>query len=597
MFLPGQREIARTEERLAPWAHERGIGLHVLHGAMPLAAQMTTLEAPSRETCVVLSTNVAETSLTLPGIVAVVDSGLVREGRHDAGRDLDVLELGLVSRASATQRAGRAGRLGPGRCLRLWDRSLETSMADRTSPEIGRLDPSRLLLAVAHLGTEPVWFEPPPHERRARARERLLNLGALTESGGLTTVGRTLLDWPIPPAMGCVLLAAREAGQASLTMAMIALLEGTEARDERFRGDLLEVALELVARPDDRIWPREVRETLRQLGRLVKPTTCDREAATVRLSPDQPEAKARRETITRAWLAGLGHRLGVRQERAYRLGEGTHGTLAGRPGETAPALLLALDVQEVRGGAQRQVQIRRFLPVEPEWLDGLRQESLLTRWDPARQRVVQERELRVGELAIARETVPPDRWDRAAIEAELVARTLAGDARLEALEDEEVVQWMRRIRLAQDVWPDQGFPALDRDDLALLVHEAAAGRTGWQDVGPADLVALLKDFLGWANTERLERAAPCHWPLPGGRRARVTYPDEGPPEVSARLGDMRGLEGTLALYEGRVPVVFDILAPNYRTVQKTSDMSGFWRDTYPEVKKELRRRYPKHPWP
>ena len=178
-----------------------------------------------------------------------------------------------------------------------------------------------------------------------------------------------------------------------------------------------------------------------------------------------------------------------------------------------------------------------------------------------------------------------------------MARTLASEARLEALEDEDVVQWIRRIRLAHTAWPGEGYPALDEGDLELLYLEAASGRTGWQDLKPEDLIEILRGFLGWARVDRLERAAPRHWPLPGGRRARVTYLDEGPPEISARLGDMLGLEGTLELYEGRLPVVFDILAPNYRTVQKTSDMSRFWRDTYPEVKKELRRRYPKHPWP
>jgi ATP-dependent helicase HrpB len=546
---------------------------------------------------VVLATNVAETSLTLPGIVAVVDSGLVREGRHDSGRDLDVLELGLVNRASATQRAGRAGRLGPGHCLRLWDRAMETHMADQAISEIARLDLGRLGLAVAHLGTEPTWLEPPPPERWIHTLNRLKTLEALDDRGALTATGRRLLEWPVPPTLGKVLLAAREAGQATLVSAMIALLEGTEAREDRFQGDLMEVGLELVARPDDRGWPREVRETYRQLIRMVRPTSADRESAIAPQRGDTPEARARREAVTRAWMSGLAHRLGARKDRTYRLADGTHAMLSGRLEASPPALLLALDINEIRGGSQRQVQIRRHLPVDSRLVDGLRRETIHTRWDPARERVVQDREVRVHGLVLVCEAVPPDRWDRAALEAELVARTLAGEARMEAFEDEEVVQWIRRIRIAQTVWPEAGYPALDRDDLEVLWHEAATGRTGWQDLQPPELVSLLKEYLGWGLTDRLERHAPRHWPLPGGRRAKVIYPQEGSPEVSARLGDMLGMEGTLALFEGRVPVVFDILAPNHRTVQKTSDMSRFWRDTYPEVKKELRRRYPRHPWP
>jgi len=216
-------------------------------------------------------------------------------------------------------------------------------------------------------------------------------------------------------------------------------------------------------------------------------------------------------------------------------------------------------------------------------------------WDPARSRLVQERHWRVAGLTVRRQALPPAEWDWAAAESCLVQRWVSGEDKLPL--DEDTEQLVVRIRAAAQAWPESGMPTLDDEDWLVLFHELARGKSATSDVTPDEVMALLREYVGWEAMQRLERAAPRTWKLPGGRNGRITYFDGAPPELSARLGDMIGLTGTMALYEGRVPVLFDILAPNFRTVQKTFDMTGFWQNTYPEVKKELRRRYPKHPWP
>lgn len=594
VFMPGQGEIRRTVDALSPFCQERSYTVLELSGAQSPEAQERALSLPASEPCVIVATNVAETSLTIPGVTAVIDSGLSRQASYDAERDLDTLHLGLISRASATQRAGRAGRLAPGRCLRLWARSLESSMPEAFPPEIERLDLTRLALACAALPEAPVWLTPPPGDRWRRAQERLARLGAVTPAGAIAPLGRRLLGYPLPPALARVLVASQEAGQATLCAAMIALMEAADRRSLADDGDLYRLGLDLV-RGQGRSFGREVVETYRQLLRLARPTPDDAARAEARLPLDSPEELQRRRDVTASWLSAFAHRLAARQERAYMLADGRKGLVSA--GQPTSSLLLALELHEVGGANQnRSVSIPLYLPCEAEWLPGDGEAVTVCSWEAGKARVVQERHWRLGGLTLRREVLAPAEWDWDQAEALLVDKVLSGEARLEA-HDESVEQLVRRIRLAAEVWPEAGIPRLDAEDWRLLYHELFRGRSGLSEIGPSDLHGLLAEYVGWEAMGRLDRAAPAAYKLPSGRNARITYLDGAPPELSARLGDMLGMQGTMHLYEGRVQVLFDILAPNFRTVQKTFDLTGFWQNTYPEVKKELKRRYPKHPWP
>jgi ATP-dependent helicase HrpB len=597
VFMPGTHEIRRTLDALGPVCAEAGYEALALHGAQGAAEQQRVLAAPAERPCVVVATNVAETSLTIPGVTAVIDSGLARQASHDAERGLDVLTLGRVALSNMTQRAGRAGRLGPGRCVRLWPRSLESSLPEALPPELARRDLARLALEVAALPGEPAWLEPPPPDRWAFAREHLRRLGALDEGGHLTALGRRLTAHPVAPALARVLEAAREAGVVTLVAAMVAVLEAADRRAIADEGDLYLLGLDLVAAAEGggirrAGWAREVVETWRQLTRQLRPEAPDRALARL------PEAEAadRRERVTRCWLAALADRLAARQGPSYVLADGRRGVLGA--GRTEAAWVLALSLHEQATGGGRQATIPLYLPVDPAWTEAAEAATptVVVTWDAARERVVQERVWVASGLPVRREPLPAADWDRAAAEALIAGKLLAGEVRL-AARDEDVEQLVRRIRRAAEVWPELGAPALGDDDWEVLYHELARGKAGPAAITRDELVAVLREYVGWPAIDRLERAAPRTWRLPSGRQARLTFPEDGPPELSARLGDMIGLTGTLALFEGRLPVCFDILAPNFRTVQKTFDMTGFWERTYPEVKKELRRRYPKHPWP
>lgn len=594
VFMPGIGEIRRTVEALEPACRQHGYTVLELSGAQTPEAQQRALSLPAEEPCVIVATNVAETSLTIPGVTAVLDSGLSRQAAYDSERDLDTLHLGLISRQSATQRAGRAGRLGPGRCLRLWAKGMESSMPEAFAPEIERLDLSRLALACAALPEAPQWLTPPPEDRWQRAQERLIELGAVTEAHRLTPLGRRILRYPLPPALARVLLAAQDAGQATLCAAMIALLEVADRRRLADDGDLYRLGLDLI-RGQGRRFDREVTETYRQLLRLARPRDDDAARAEAVYPLDSPEETARRRAVTECWLSAFSRRLASRQEKAYQLADGRKGLVTA--GQPAASLLLALELHEVGGANQsRQVSIPLYLPCDPEWLAAEGEAVTVCNWDAAKSRVIQERHWRVAGLTVRREALPPALWDWDRAEALLVEKVLSGEGKLEAF-DESVEQLVRRISLAAEAWPEAGIPRLDSEDWRLLYHELCRGRTGLADIAPTDLISLLQEYVGWEAMGRIEREAPRTFKLPSGRNARITYFDGAPPELSARLGDMLGMQGTLRLYEGRVQVLFDILAPNFRTVQKTFDLTSFWQNTYPEVKKELKRRYPKHPWP
>jgi ATP-dependent helicase HrpB len=602
VFMPGVGEIRRTAEALEPTARAHGYTVLELSGAQSVEQQQRALSLPAETPCVIVATNIAETSLTIPGVTAVIDAGLARQAAYDAERDLNTLHLGLISRQNATQRAGRAGRLGPGRCLRLWSHALEAGMPEALAPEIARLDLTQLVLATAALPARPTWLTPPPPERWQKAVDQLTRLAALDAAGAIpggdhviTPLGRRLLRYPLPPHLARVLLAGQEAGHATLVAAMIALLEAADRKRLADEGDLYLLGLDLARDPQGRAWDREVKETYQQLLRMARPNEADRAGAEARHPIDSPDEAARREGVTRAWLSAFAHRLAFRQDKAFQLEDGRKATVSA--GAPKSPLLVALELHEVGGtGKNRLVTLPLYLPCEPAWVQGDAEPVIVCSWDAARARVVQERHWRVGDLTLRKEPLAPKDWDRDAAEALLAEKLLSGEARLEAI-DEDVEQLILRIKLASEAWPEANVPKLDDEDWQLLYHELARGKSGPADITKGQIIDVLRDYIGWEAAYRLDREAPRTYALPGGRNARITYVEGAPPELSARLGDMLGLQGTLMLFGGRVPVLFDILAPNYRTVQKTFDMTSFWANTYPEVKKELKRRYPKHPWP
>lgn len=587
IFMPGLREIRRAMTVLTPYCREMDLELHALHGSMDLAEQQSVLEESPRRR-VIVATNVAETGLTIPQVTMVIDSGLHRVAAYDAARGINTLYLARISRSNAAQRAGRAGRTAPGRCVRLWSLSEETGMAPSLVPEILRLELSSLRLQAASLPAPVDWVTAPKPDAWAGAGKALTSLGAVDARDRVTAKGRALLRYPAPPRVASVLEAARALGPEAYerACAMAAVFETASDLRPGQTTDLTALAADLLAGAREEVsW--EASEVFRQFKRLYQ---------------DGGSAAApSKDALPLAWLDAFADRLAAREGEGsfYRLGDGRGALLPAK--KDPPPLLIALDVRERAGGGQaRQVAINLFLPFTPEMIErafpGECAWTASSEFDARKNRVVKEDRLLFRGLIISRREVTARKEDKK-VAADLWAEKFSsGELRHPGLDD-RASQLVVRIALARRLYPDMGYPEMSADDWRLIYGEVCAGKNSLKDIERVNLTPHIEGYLGSALAAFLDRALPATKKLPSGKTGRFTYHETHPPELSARLGDFVRMTGTLALCEGRLPVTFDILAPNHRTVQKTKDLSSFWANTYPTVKKELQRRYPRHPWP
>jgi len=588
IFMPGLREIRRALTVLTPYCREQELELHALHGSMDLSEQQSVLEESPRRR-VIVATNVAETGLTIPQVTMVIDSGLHRVAAYDAARGINTLYLSRISRSNAAQRAGRAGRTAPGRCVRLWSLAEEAGMAPDLAPEITRLELSALRLQAAFLPEAVDWVTPPKADAWSGAGKALASLGAIDAADRVTAKGRALLRYPAPPRVAAVLEAARALGPEAYerACAMAAVFETASDLRPGQEADLTALAADLLAGAREEVsW--KASEVFRQFKRLAR-------------DPDGAIPAASADALPLAWLDAFADRLAAREGEGffYRLGDGRGALLPAA--KEPPPLLIALDIRERAGGGQaRQVGINLFLPFTPAMIErAFPGECAWAPWagfDEHKSRVIKEDRLLFRGLVIARREVAPRKDDRQ-ISADLWAEKFAsGELRHPGL-DERAGQLLVRIALARRLYPDMGYPEMTADDWRLIYGAACAGKNSLKDVERVGLLPHIEGYLGRGLADFLNRALPASRKLPSGRTGRFTYHETHPPELSARLGDFVKMTGTLALCEGRLPVTFDILAPNHRTVQKTKDLASFWANTYPTVKKELQRRYPRHPWP
>jgi ATP-dependent helicase HrpB len=587
VFMPGLREIRRTLTVLTPFCRENDLELHGLHGGMDLAEQGRVLdESPKKR--VIVSTNVAETGLTIPGVTMVIDSGLHRVAAYDAARGINTLYLSRISRGNALQRSGRAGRTAPGRCVRLWSKADETGMAPNLKPEMLRLELSALRLQAASLPETVGWVTAPREDAWAGAGSSLAALGAIDEAGRVTPRGRALLRYPAPPRVASVLETARELGAAPYerACAMAAVFESASDRRPDQAADLSALAGEVQrGSRDEMSW--EAAEIFKQFKRLNPALSTSVES--------EPGA------LEKAWLDAFTDRLAAREGEGsfYRLGDGRGALLP--IAKDFPPLILALDIRERAGGGQaRQVGVNLYLPFSPDavarafpaecaWKE-------FAEFDQRKGRVIKEERLMFRGLALERRELAQRRDDKK-VAAELWAEKFASGELVHPGFDDKVRQLVVRVGLARKLYPDMGYPELGPDDWRLIYGEVCAGKNSLKDIERVSLQPHIEGYLGRGLADFLDRALPATKKLPSGKTGRFTYHETNPAELNARLGDFVKMTGTLSLCEGRLPVIFDILAPNYRTVQKTKDLSSFWANTYPTVKKELQRRYPRHPWP
>jgi ATP-dependent helicase HrpB len=549
-FLPGAPEIRRAQGELGTFAGARVLPLH---GTLRGEEQDEAL-APSAQRKVILATNVAETSLTVEGVTDVIDTGQHKVLRYDPSRGLDRLELERIPADSAEQRAGRAGRTGPGRVLRLWD--ARDRLRQRREPEIERVDLASPVLDVLAWGGDPrtfEWFEAPPADALVAAVALLERLGAC-KGGRLTPDGAAMHRLPVHPRLARVLLAAGGGARAAAACAVLA-----EGWRPALKGDTPTTDSDVLSAADRiREAPPGVRAAARELESLV---------------PAEAATGGGDERLLRALLAGFPDRVARRREPGASrlvLSSGSGALLGRESGVREGELVLALEVTGGVAGAAAEPLVRVASRVERSWLEEVRSE-VVHRFDEASGSVRAVARDSYDRLVLAERPVPPDPELAAGLLAEAVERRGLGEAG---------ERLRRRLRLA-------GLEA----DLHAAVISACRGRTSLPPLDEPER------WLDATTRSRLDRLAPVRLALPSGRTAALDYREDGSLFAAAKLQELFGLAETPRIGPGREPVVFELLAPNGRPVQTTRDLRGFWERTYPEVRKELRGRYPKHPWP
>lgn len=630
VFLPGAAEIRRALATCSPVAERHGAALLPLHGDLSLAEQARTVE-PSTRRKVILATNVAETSLTIDGVVAVVDSGLARVARVAPWSGLRALAVTPISRASAAQRAGRAGRTRPGRCVRLYGRADHDTRPERDKPEVTRADLSEanLLLAGLHEGAGGAdlgfaWLDPPPEAAVNAARTLLSRLGALDAAGRATPRGRALLAWPLHPRLARVVEESRSRGLVEAGCGLAALLAERDPRATGHRGfGPAEGAGPHGGRADEApLDPREVLADLDQrrsidrydagavavlervrerLLRIASTRTADQSPSRARLSGSRP---ARDGELAALLLAGYPDRVGrvlpaaAAAHREILLPGGGRLRVSDAAGLSEGELVVVLDADERRDGRRVTTFARALVPVDPEWLFELYPERVLDEpsltWNGTKERV--EASTRVTYEGLVLEE-RPGRAAPGEIEARLYTEaTHLGPAAF-CEQPADLALWLGRLAFVRRHRPDLDVPEPNDALLEATLRDACVGRRSFAEIRKADLPGLLARRLGPTVAATLDRLAPASLRLAGGRRLAIDYPSDGDPSAASRLQDFFGLADAPRVLDGRVPLVLHLLAPNGRDVQVTTDLAGFWQRHYPALAHELRRRYPRHAWP
>lgn len=607
VFLPGQAEIRRVHQQLADAVGERSeILLCPLHGELDLAAQRAAIEpAPPGKRKVVLATNIAETSLTIDGVRVVVDAGLARVPRFDPGSGMTRLDTQRISRASATQRAGRAGRLEPGVCYRLWSQDQHEQLAAYGSAEILQADLAGLALQLARWGVTPaqlVWLDVPPGAAYAQAQDLLERLGALTAKAGedwkLTAHGQAMAELPAHPRIAHLLLRGQALGLANMACDVAALL----GERDILRGGGADLHSRLVLLSGEERAARGAQggvQRARQLARQYRGYLRGQPSQAV-ADPDHPR-----------WLGALlalAYPDRVAQQRRpggaeYRLANGRAALFSETDSLMKQPWLVIADLGSRQG--QREERIYLAADFDPALFDSVLAEQVRSvdqlDWDEREGVLRAERQRKVGELVLSRG--PLTGLDEAARCQALV--NLVRRKGLELLPwTPELRQWQARVALLRQLdleatgesqWPDVSDAALLKSlESWLLPYLGKVSRLS--HFANLELASIVHNLLPWPLPQRLDELAPHHLTVPSGSSIRLDY-SEQPPILAVRLQELFGLAETPRIAGGRQVVKLHLLSPARRPVQVTQDLANFWRSTYAEVKKDLKGRYPKHYWP
>ena len=658
VFMPGGFEINQTLEAIRHAPESKGYILLPLHGELQPREQDAAV-ARYDQPKVVVATNVAETSITIDGVRLVIDSGLARIPRYDANRGINTLLIERISQASADQRAGRAGRTAPGRCLRLWSRQEHDERAPQQLPEIKRLDLAEVVLTLKAAGVEDLrkfrWLEKPDEISLTHAEELLLDLGALkmgsatvpvatgrrpaeqqlwhaesvqrdAEHGGrdtrapqlqITTIGRKMLAFPVHPRYSRMLLAAQEHGcvhqaclVAALTQGRDLLLRNVGREVESAREDLFGEKASSDFWILMRAWNYALKNhfrldacrklgihaiTARQVGPLLEQF--------LRIAKDEGldtrPREIKDEALQKCILIGFSDRVARRLDQGTLRCELVHnrrGVLARESTVQHSPLFVVAEIREIEGREVNTI-LSLATAIETDWLREIFPDDLKS-------------ELHVQFDATAKRVQAAElvRFRGLALSAKRIepppadaaARLLADEIIAGHLPlsnwDHAVEQWLVRLRLLCQHCPELQLPPFAEDDRKHIIEQLCHGAVSYKDIKERDVKPLVMSWLSAAQRELLDKHAPERLSLPNGRTPKVVYEVNQSPHIALRIQELYGVTQTPKIAMGRVPVVVHILTPGMKPIQITQDLASFWSEHYPRIKSELQRKYPKHEW-
>ncbi len=622
VFMPGAYEISRTIQSIRASRVGDEFVVLPLHGELPVAEQDAALAFYEKRK-VIVSTNVAETSLTIEGVRTVIDSGLARIARFDPHRGINTLLVEKISRASADQRAGRAGRTAPGHCLRLWTEREHLERFAQELPEVKRLDLSEVVLTLKASGVEDIanfrWLEPPDARALERAETLLKDLGALDEKArAITPLGRRMLAFPVHPRYARMLIEADTQGCVRAIALIAALSQG---RNLMRRSDGKQMAQDRA----DVLGEKEVSDffILMRAFRYAEqsnynPQRCRRlgingpaarEAAqiaeqflkiarTEKLNLERGEPND--EAIQRCVLAGFADQVAKRIDAGTLRCDLVHarrGVLARESVVQHATLLVASDVREIEIKGELTTLLNTATAIDESWLRELYPDAFRTEthvaYDPIQRRVIARTHTAFRDLVLGTqitEKVPAD------AAARVLAEAVLDGACVLTQWDAAVEQWITRVNRLREWMPELALPAFGDDERRAVIEHICHGAMIYKEIKDRPVLPIVKSWLSPAQQQLVEKFAPERIALPNGKKWKILYDAKAAPTVAARIQELYGVEGALTIASGRVELVIQVLAPNHRPIQVTQNLSTFWRESYPKLKIELQRKYPKHEW-
>jgi len=660
VFLPGKAEIARCHSAAAEALGNSCAEFLELYGGQDRETQDRIFEVTERPR-VIFTTNIAETSITVPNVSGVVDSGIERVSLYDDSEKVNVLRTMPISMQNAIQRSGRSGRTQNGCAIRLWSEESEKRMPRGIVPEVLQIEPSELLLQKAALESSPLppsWRAPTRHldsgseagmtsappsrildsgseagmtqkskaemtelqlptaipEAREKAATTLLEKFGMLKGGSITELGLKAIRTPVS-SIPLALLLASSSGPQDLPDQLLAALawihSGTEAlQKSKFPQDVLTLAADTLSKSVN--VPREVSFTFRQLreyrdGLDERRETRDERNATSLTSHPTSNIS---HLVAHSLLKAFPDRLATPNGNAYKL---ANQNIIRLQVAEPPYAILALSMLRTGGGSKSELKVNLYAAIDKEMLDtGDAEARYELLWRSGQERFIGVEVTELSRKEILTQEASPK------VLAELKKLTVA--AWKEKIEKEnwsgryltESVQTLlTKMRLAAKLYPEYGLPEMNNEDMEIIFDEFADGKFLLRDIDEGRYRSIVEDYFGKSMLAWLNKTFPDHYVLPNGKRARYSYQevassDDGKSvqsvegvlvEISARIEDFMQMRGEHKIADGKLKVRYDILAPNFRTIQKTWDLTGFWKNTYAEVRKELRGRYPKHPWP